>query len=263
MNGIPYARSLKMTIKNSYKIISGHVDRDEIISKLSIGISPKDIYEWLEKKYSTVNEKKFIIAEKILKTFKDDYLDIYIDIREDLSKTKASLKNDSIEDLQLSVQNNPEYKNLVIQTVEQELDLKKMLARLCLAVENRLSQIYDVIQENPRNINTKIDRMFNEMVTNMGALIEKAHKIINNGPDQIIQHNVSVQHMEQQQVIFYEAIKETLKQMNIEYALLFMDKYQELLNSMKNPSNKPILPIENRMIEAKMINDQINKKFSE
>jgi len=37
--------------KNALKKILEHPDKDEIISKLVIGITPKDIHDWLSAKY--------------------------------------------------------------------------------------------------------------------------------------------------------------------------------------------------------------------
>ena len=59
--------------KNALKKILEHPDRDEIISKLVIGIPPKDIYEFLSVKYTNVSEQKFVIAEKSIKSFQDNY----------------------------------------------------------------------------------------------------------------------------------------------------------------------------------------------
>ena len=63
--------------KNAFQKIKNHPDLEEIISKLIIGISVKDINEWLKAKYTLVSESKFILSEKTIKSFQDNYLDIY------------------------------------------------------------------------------------------------------------------------------------------------------------------------------------------
>ena len=55
--------------KPAYKKILDHPDRDEIISKLVIGISSNDIHDWLQAKYTNVNEAKFVLSEKLIKSF--------------------------------------------------------------------------------------------------------------------------------------------------------------------------------------------------
>ncbi len=251
-------------VKPGFKKILDHIDREEIINKLILGISPADIHDWLKAKYTNVSEDKFVIAEKTLKSFKDNHLDIYTTIRDDFAKGKAALATTSSsidEELELSIKNNQNYKNLVLKTVSQELDLKETLQRLCSAVETRLGQIYDVIQEDPRNINTRVDRLFTEYVNALGGILEKAYKIINNGPDQVVQHNVMHYQVDQQVAVFYEAIKETLEQMDLESSMFFMEKFNEKITKLQEVSPKSIQPVEQRMAEVKLINSQINEKI--
>lgn len=248
--------------KTSLKKILDHPDRDEIISKLVIGISPKDIHEWLTNKYVNVSETKFVISEKVVKSFQDNYLDIYTVIKEDFAKAKSSLANSTEEQLELSIKDNPTYKNLVLQTVGKELDLKQSISQLCVAVETRLAQIYDYIQENPRDVNTRIDRILIEYVDKLGGLLEKAYKIMNNGPDQVVQHNITVQHMDQYVFVIYEAIKLTLEQMDIESSIYFMERFNENINKIQDPNNKVIRPVEERLAEVKALNEAINQKIN-
>lgn len=255
-----------MTVKkNSYQKIKDHPDLSEIVSKLSLGISPADINNWLIFKYSEVNEKKLIISVKDLESFKDKYLDVYNDIREDFANAKLALANNNVDSLELSVQNNSDYKNLVLKTVDKELNLKEQVSRLCTAIETRLSQIYDVIQEDPRNINTKVDYVLIKYAEVLGGLLEKAYKIIEGGPDQIIQHNVNVQHnMDANRTVMYEAIKETLQEIDIEASMLFMEKYTEKLSKLQDPSQPvQIQPVEKRLSEVKVLHESMNKMLSE
>lgn len=97
----------------------------------------------------------------------------------------------------------------------------------------------------------------------MGGLLEKAYKIINNGPDQIIQHNVTVQHIDQYVNVFYEALKKTMEKMDLESSMYFMEQFNEELSKIQDPANKPIQPVEERLAEVKVLNEAINKKINE
>jgi hypothetical protein len=241
-----------------------HPDRDEIISKLCMGISAKQTYEWLSVKYSNASEKQFVIAEKSLKSFQDNYLDVYQVLREEFSNAKIALATGtSAEQLSLAVSENLSYKALVAQTVGQELDLKKAIGGLIAAIELRLGQVFDAIQEDPRNVNSRVDRVLIEYVDKLGSLIEKAHKVINNGPDQIVQHNITVQHIDQHISIFYEAIKRVLTKMDLESSMYFMELFNEEMNKLKDPNNRPIQPVEERLAEVKILNETINQKLNE
>src|SRR5271167_1990115 len=101
--------------KNALRKILDHPDKDEIIAKLVLDISPKDIYEWLASKYTNVSETKFVIGEKSIKTFKDNYLDVYSLIQEDIIKTKQAVATSTEEQLELAVQNNITYKGKMLE----------------------------------------------------------------------------------------------------------------------------------------------------
>lgn len=250
--------------KTALEKILHHPDKDEIISKLVIGIAPKDIHEWLEMKYSNVSEAKFVIAEKSVKSFKDNYLDVYTIIKEDFLKAKTALVTGTAdEQLTLSVSENNSYKNLVLQTVGKELNLKDAIYGLIRVVETRLGQIHDSIQEDPRNINSRVDRVLIEYVDKLGALLEKAYKIALGGPDQIVQHNITVQHIDQHTSIFYEAIKRVLSKMDLESSMYFMEIFNEEMSKLKDPNNRQIQPVEERLAEVKVLNETINKKVNE
>lgn len=97
--------------KNALKKILEHPDKDEIIAKLVLDIPPTDIHDGLVAKYTSVGDSKFIITERAIKTFKDNYLDVYSLIQEDMLKTKQAVVSSSTDELELAVRNNPAYKS--------------------------------------------------------------------------------------------------------------------------------------------------------
>ena len=76
--------------KNALKKILDHPDKDEIIAKLVLDYPAKDIHDWLAGKYTNVSEAKFVIAEKSIKTFKENYLDVYNMIQDDITENQTS-----------------------------------------------------------------------------------------------------------------------------------------------------------------------------
>jgi hypothetical protein len=239
-----------------------HPDREEIVAKLCIAIDPKDIAEWLSAKYTAAGDKKFLLTAKNLQSFKDNHLDVYQVIKNDFAKAKIAIVQGAEEQMQLAIQNNPTYQKAIVSVLEQELDLKQTIQQLCKAVETRLAQIYDVIEEDPRNINTKLDRMFVEYVEALGGLLEKAYKILNDGPDQVIQHNITVQHIDQHITVFYEVIKKVLSQMDLESSMYFMEMFNEEMSKIQDPANRTIQPVEERLAQVKAINHTINEKLN-
>lgn len=245
------------------KKILQHPDRDEFISKCVMGFSEKDIFEWLSSKYTNVSEAKFVISEKNIKLFKKNYLDVYSIIQEDLAKTKSAIVNSTEDELQFAVNNSQAYKEIIKRTANEELDIRKIVKNLCVAIETRLGQVFDEIQEDPRNINTKIDRVFLEYAEVLGNILEKYYKFTESPADQVVQHNVTLQVVDQHITVFHDVIKEVLSQMDLETSLYFMEVFNDKMNKLKPPDEKVIVPTEVRLAEAKLLNENINKKLNE
>lgn len=238
------------------KKILEHPDKEEIISKLLIGMSPKDINEWLAAKYTNVSEAKFVIAEKTLKTFQDNYLDVYSMIKADVASTQLAIANGTEDQLKLSLPDNATYKNIMLAQASNELDIKKMLATAIMALETRVGQLFDQIQQDPTIISTKEERLLTEYFDRFGAMIEKYQKYVIGSPDQVIQHQVTVQHIDQHVSLLQDAIRETLAEMDLESSLRFMDIFNEKIARLKPPTEKEI-KTEQKLAEVKVINEKI------
>lgn len=253
-----------MANKSSLQKIMSHPDRDEIINKLLLGIDPKDIHENLSIRYGDVGNRSLIISVKDLISFKNNSLDLYKTIQEDLQKTSAALATKQTEELQLSIKESIAYKDAMIKLANNELDIKTMLGNLILACEMRISQIHTLIQEHPEEINTKTERLYTEYMDRLQAGIERWQKYVIGTPDSVVQHNVSVQHIDTHIAVFYEAIKRVLSQMDIESSLLFMELFNEEMNKLKAPKDPSIqTPVEARLAEVKSINDQIQRQINQ
>lgn len=239
-----------------------HPDHQELISKSIIGIPPRDIHEWLVVKYSSVNDKKFIISEKNIKDFQDNYLDIYNLIQSDIAQTKTAIAKGTEDQLTLAVQDNPSYKQMMLNSATQELDIRKMLATSAIAIETRLGQIYDEINVDPRNINSRIDRVFIEYLNTFGALLEKYHKIIEAPTTTTVQHNINFQ-VSEQIMVFYDIIKEIISEIDTEASLSFIDKFQKRIAQANLPLPTDMPSSETRFAEAKLLNETITKKINE
>mgnify|MGYP003642663550 CR=1 FL=1 len=248
--------------KNALSKIISHPDKDELISKLVIGISSKDIYDWLASKYVNPNEKKFILSEKSIKSFKDNYLDIYSLIQNDLANTKIAVANNNEDDLELSIRNLPAYKNILIKTANEELDIRTIVKKLCAAIELRFSQVFDEIQADPGTINTKIDRLLIDYTEVLGNILEKYYKFTEAPVNNVIQHNVTLQVVDQHITVFHDVIKKVLSQMDLETSLYFMEVFHEEMNKLKQPEKVVPLNSEVRLAEAKLLNETINSKIN-
>lgn len=250
--------------KNSLKKILDHPDKDEIIAKLTLDMSPRDITDWLSEKYTSVSEKKFVIAEKSIKTFKDSYLDVYSLIQEDIMKTKQAIASSTEAELELSIKNNPTYRGKMLELASKEIDIRQMAARLCAAIETRMAQVFDEIEENPRDINTKIDRLLIDYAEVFGGILEKYYKFTEAPTEaQFIQNNVTLQFRDQHILVLQEAIREVLSEMDLESSMLFMERISEKMAKLKPTEKEDIPNTDIRLAEVKLLNETINKKLNQ
>jgi hypothetical protein len=248
--------------KKTFEKVYQHPDFDELVAKLTLDIPPKDIHDWLASKYTTASEAKLVISEGTLKSFKDNYLDVYTLIAEDMRKTKQSLATGTENQLELAIQNNPTYKSKMMELANKEIDVRQMVAHLCVAIETRLGQVFDEIQSDPRNINTRVERVLIEYGELLGGLLEKYYKFTENPADVVIQHNVTLQAMDQHISVFHDVIREVLSQMDLESSMLFMELYRERLTKLKAPATDPAMNTDMKVAEAKLLNETINKKLN-
>jgi hypothetical protein len=249
--------------KTALKKIIDHPDKDEIISKLVIGTSANDVHEWLQAKYTNVSEAKFVIAEKSIQSFKDNYLDIYNLIQEDIAKSKMAVATNTEEQLTLSVQNNSAYRSKMMELASKEIDVRKIVANLCVAIETRLAQVFDEVQADPRNINTRIDRLLIEYADTLGNILEKYYKFTEVPANNVVQHNVTLQVVDQHISVFHDVIRDVLSQMDLQTSLYFMEVFHKKMESLKSPEKNNILNTDMKLAEAKLLNETITQKLNE
>lgn len=249
--------------KTALKKIIDHPDKDEIISKLIIGQSIKDIHDWLSSKYTNVSETKFVIAEKSLKSFQENYLDIYTMIQDDLVKTKSAISSNTEDQLELSVKNNTAYKSIMLETANKQLDVRSTIHNLCIAIETRLSQVFDEIQEDPRNINTKVDRLLIDYTEVLGNILEKYYKFTESPADMVVNHNVTLQVVDQHITVFHDVIKRVLSQVDLETSMYFMEEFNKEMTKLKAPDRDAPPNVDTQLAEVRLLSETINKKLNE
>jgi len=238
------------------KKIVEHPEKEEIISRLVSGESPADISASLKDKYKDVANNKFALSTDSLKTFQDKYLDVYVVLRDDIALIKSGSPE---EQLTGSIKKNKKYKERLLDLAGQEIDIKQSVRNLVVAIEARAEQVFDYMQENPENF--KIDNVLIQYFNVLAATLEKCNKLVNNAPDQVIQHNHTVQVTEQHTSAIVDAIKDVLKNMDYEHSLYFMDRYKEYLAVLQPPEEAKLIPTEKRLAEAKIISNDFEKNI--
>lgn len=241
--------------------ILNHPDKEDIISKLISGISAKDIHEELKSKYTLAKTKKFVLSENSLENFKNTNITLYQDLKADTAKLKI-LENTPKEEInidheiELSVKNNPTYRQKLEEMINTEVDIKLHAKKLLARLEMRVDQICESIQDDPTNIGKK-DYVLIQYINTLTSAIEKADKVINHAPDQIIQHNITLQAVDQHIAIFQEAIREVLAELDYSVSLKFYDILNEKLKKLKPENRQDTYNYENRLADAQIISEKL------
>jgi hypothetical protein len=139
------------------------------------------------------------------------------------------------------------------------------MARLALNIETRLGQIFDQIQNEPDNINIKLDRMVNEYSVTLGNMLEKYYRWKEPvaGPNSVsITNNFTMSQVNQHIGTFQDVIKEVLAQMDLETSLYFMEVFNDKMSKLKMPIPEAPVPTEIKLAETKLLNEKINQTIN-
>lgn len=245
------------TKTNVAQIFLAHPDKDEIVSKLLLGISPSDISEWLGAKYSEVNDQRLALSINFIKKVQDDYLDFYTQVKDDLEKRRSP---DLV--LQEDIQGTPAYQKALEKYIDSEIDVKVIVKRMVVNVEARISQMYDIIQEDPRNF--KADRTLLEWFNTLGGVLEKYDGIINGNQEQVnIQNNINIQVLDTHMNAIYDIIREILTMLDYETSLRFIELWTERTQSLLKAPDQQIIPVEQRLVEVKKTEQSVEKALNQ
>jgi hypothetical protein len=208
-----------------------HPEKSEIVSRLINGESPKDIATYLKLKYNGLDQKHLQLNQHMLKEFKDSKINLYEAIEKDVKDHKVGkFKNKEISE---SLINNKTYRERIAELADEKIDVEKSLERCVIMVEQRVEQIFDKTQMNP--LSTKNDHILIKLQETLMRGLDTYDKIKNNRPDQVIQHNFTVQMLDQHVGMFQEAVREILMEMNPEDASRFIEKLSAKMEKIKAP----------------------------
>lgn len=239
-----------------FSSILQHPDKDEIISKLMTGVDPKDVNQWLKLKYTDKSQKHLHISIKLLLDFsKSQYTNFFTQFTDDL----ASVKEDKLDQkMAESLLNNKTYRDRLNEYADKKINIEEVYVNAIHIMTDRIIQVFDKIQENPGG--TKADYALIKWFEVLQNAVEKYDKHKNVAPDQIIQHNFTVQYIDQTNAIFAEVFRETLAEVDPELSLLLMEKFTEKLKRLKPPPEDKPLTIDAQLEEAKILKQFITGK---
>lgn len=218
-----------------YIRIVNHPDRDKIIKRLLEGDPPRTIGEYLRLRYDGKDEVHLRLPVTLLKEFKDNYLKRHKFLDRIVKGDQRDIIDKKIAE---SLMNNKSWRQRLEESVEKEVDFKNKIQQLCILVEARVEQVFDQIQRDPTTF--KGDYVLINYIDKLTNLLEKGNKLVNDIPDTLIQNNISIQMVEHHSMIFQDAIREVIAELDPETSNLVMDKLNEKLNQLK-PEKSPTI----------------------
>lgn len=247
--------------------ILNHPDKDEIISKLIIGIEEIDVSDWLKNKYIGEPTKAYLLSEQSLKDFKDNYLDLYTKIKEDVLKAK---KLSADEKLELTLKNNAAYKNKIIELADKKLDIEEKITRLITAIEDRAAEVFDKMQG--MEIDYKRDEVLIKYLDLLGNSLEKYYNIkdkeetkklnLAQSANVITNNNITIQVIDQQIGLFYQTFKEILETLDMETSMRCLELFNSKINKIKELNTKE-LTLDQQVAEVEQLNSKIQRRLNE
>jgi len=238
-------------LKDFSKILD-HPDSEDIVSKLLSDISPKDVSDWLRIKYQDDNQKHLRLGQSLLKDFKDNNIDLYNDFKNDVNAVKSG----NLATASKALQDNRSYHEKIEEYADKELDVVKIMSRLSTIIEHRVAQLFDIIQKNPQdNRNSKTDHLLVRYLEMFKGYIDSAMKS-NGVPDQIIQHNFTIEKVEQNTAIFQDVVREVMLEVDPDMAFLFIDKLNDRLSKMRNTEDDS-KSINAKFVDVKLLEEKI------
>lgn len=216
-----------------FSVILNHPKRNEIISKILNGISPKEIALWLKNTFNDKDENHLRLSQKIIEQFaKSDFVNYEKQLNTDLALAEAGDQK-----VLSSLKNNKTWKQRVDNLLEEKVDIKDRLNKMEMLVRDRMEQVFDSIQDNPQA--TRGDHVLIKYFEHYLKLLETYNKTINLAPDMVIQHNHTVEYIDKRTNFLQDAIYEVLEEMDPSFATTFLDKLHTKLATLQYNEEEP------------------------
>lgn len=247
---------------SDFSLLLNHPDRDEVISKLISGSSPKEIFQWLKLKYPGKEQGHLRLTQKLLKDFSESpYLtDYYGKFKSDLAKVSSEDDPKIRRGLAESILNNKTYAERMLQIADKEFDWMKMTENLVAVCFQRVEQVFDTMQQDPTKF--KGDNYLLRYLSEVTSAVERLKKMQLADDAQSLNQNITAQALEEQTAFLQEVIRDVLAEIDPDTAMLFLEKFNEKMETVKPP-----VPLtqeakikETEIIEAKLIESSEDKE---
>lgn len=212
------------------KVLS-HVDKDEVIRRLTSGESVRDVEAWLADKYPHKNQHHLRISFSTLQQFRSEFLNlkgaVLSDLTEVAQQTKEMIRQEAMKE---EVRNTTAYREAITAIATEKLDTQRELIEIFHILKSRVEILYNNLQNG--QFHEKQEKALRDTMVQMMAALENYKKWVEGHVD-TTRMEVSVNVVNDQVSILREAVREVLVEMEPELAVKFMAKLSEKMRDLK------------------------------
>lgn len=232
-----------------------HLDKEEIIEKLSEGESIRAVEKWLKEKYPT--NKKLWVSTVSLQKFRKDNLQLDGKVLKDIQEASV-VQNRAIEEQQRQVQleSTNAYQDKINKIAGTHLDVASKIMQLDSIIEDRMEYWFNSIKTGEADPKTA-DKELRGFMDRQMALLQQYKKFVEGMSDYTVEHNVNITVMNEQITIIRDVIRDVIGEFNPDLAMVFMEKLNNRLNNLEYLPQIPskVSNKELQMIEAQVLSE--------
>ena len=204
----------------SRKILK-HIDREEIIARLTNGESVRAVEAWLKEKYP--KSKQLWITLPTLQTFRKEHLQLDGKVLKDLQETgKLQRRQEEELELQQKVATSNAYQKKLLEITDTKLDVARKIVELDAIIGDRMQYWFDAVKSGEQTA-IKGDRELREFMDRQMNLLAQYKKFVEGLADKTVDYNVNITVVNDQINIIRDVIRECIAEMAPEQAMMFMD----------------------------------------
>jgi hypothetical protein len=206
------------------KILS-HPDKEDIVTWLTDGESVREIEKRLGERYPRKNQHHLRVSASTIQAFKSKHLQLKGKVLNDV-KEHARLAQQLVKmhTQQEEVEATSAYQTAIAKIAETELNTNEQIIKVFYIVENRIEALFERVSDpDSQFLNKDAEKLLQGYLDQFMKAFE-SHKKYIEGVKDTADTNININIMNDQVTILRESIRETLMEMEPEFAMNFMDK---------------------------------------
>jgi len=212
------------------KKILAHIDKEEIISKLTNGESVRGVEAWLREKYP--KNKNLWITAVTLQEFRKKCLQLEGAVLQDLQEKREEKKKETEAiELQQKVAMTNAYNDKLNEIVDTKLDVARKILELDSLIEDRMAYWFNAIKSGEESA-SKGDKELRLFMDRMMNLLGQYKKFVDGMADKTVDYNVNITVVNDQITMIRDVMRDCIAEMAPEQAMIFMDKLNKRMGEL-------------------------------